>query len=106
LELPSVATPLQWYNSTVRTKEVDMASAKETVAVARQSFSEVLNRAAYGRERIIIKRRGKNLAAVVPLEDLELLEELEARMDLDEARRRMKETGSTSWTKLKKELGL
>ena len=83
-----------------------MSTTRETAARARQSFSDILNRAAYGKERVVIERRGKRLAAVVPLEDLDLLEELENRVDLDDARRRMKEKGSTAWTKVKKDLGL
>ena len=52
-------------------------------------------------------RHGKDVAAIVPVSDLELLEELENRMDLDAARAALKEKGSrVSWTKVKKELGL
>ena len=83
-----------------------MSRTKETAAHARQSFSDILNRAAYGKERVVIERRGKRLAAVVPLEDLDLIEEIEDRIDLEDARRRMKEKGSTAWTKVKKDLGL
>jgi len=42
---------------------------------ARERFSEAVNRAAYGRERIILTRRGKAIAAVVSVEDLEQLEQ-------------------------------
>ena len=83
-----------------------MTTTKETAARARKSFSDILNRAAYGKERVVIERRGRKLAAVVPLEDLALLEELEDRVDLEDARRRMKEKGSTAWSKVKKDLGL
>ncbi|MCK6479670.1 MAG: type II toxin-antitoxin system Phd/YefM family antitoxin [Planctomycetes bacterium] len=83
-----------------------MPATRETASKARQSFSEVLNRAAYGKERVVIERRGKRLAAVVPLEDLALLEELEDRIDLEDARKRLKERGSIPWSKVKKDLGL
>ena len=83
-----------------------MSATKETAARARQSFSEILNRAAYGKERVVIERHGRRLAAVVPLEDLDLLEELEKRVDLKDVRRRMKEKGSVPWAKVKKSLGL
>ena len=52
-----------------------------TASVARQSFPELLNRAAYGGERIAIARHGKVLAVIVPAEDLELLERLEDAAD-------------------------
>lgn len=43
---------------------------------ARNNFSDIVNRAAYGHERIIVTRRGKGGAAVVPMEDLKLIEQL------------------------------
>ncbi len=41
---------------------------------ARNTFGTVLNRVAFGKERIVLERRGKALAAIVPLEDLARLE--------------------------------
>jgi prevent-host-death family protein len=73
---------------------------------AREEFSDTLNRVAYGGERIVLHRRGKDLAALVPVEDLELLRQLEDRLDLDAARRAMKEKGAVSWKDVKAELGL
>ncbi len=72
----------------------------------RQSLSDVLNRVAYRGERIVLRRRGKDLAAVVPLQDLQFLDELEDRVDLETARRALKEKGSISWETLKKRLKL
>lgn len=57
-----------------------------TTTGARAAFSEILNRAAFGKERVVLTRRGRSLVAVVPVEDLELLEAIEDRLDLDEAR--------------------
>jgi prevent-host-death family protein len=53
---------------------------------ARDEFADMLNRAAYGKERVVLTRRGRELAAVVPIEDVRLLEELEARLELQDAR--------------------
>ncbi len=50
-----------------------------TAAEARKQFSDVINRAAYGRERIVVTRRGKPVAAIIPPEDLALLEGIEER---------------------------
>ena len=72
----------------------------------RGNFSDILNRVAYPGERIILRRRGKDLAAVVPMEDFTLLDELEDRVDLDAARKALKEKGTLPWEKLKKQLGL
>jgi len=51
----------------------------------REDFSETVNRVAYGRERIIVHRRGKDLAALIPVEDLRVLESLEDRQDIEDA---------------------
>ncbi|MEK6815628.1 MAG: type II toxin-antitoxin system Phd/YefM family antitoxin [Nitrospirota bacterium] len=80
-----------------------------STAKARDSFSSVVSRAANRKERAVLTRRGRSLAAVVPIEDLELLREIEDRVDLDDARaalREAKKKGTVSWTKLKKDLGL
>jgi prevent-host-death family protein len=80
-----------------------------TTVKARESFSEVLNRSAYGKERIVLTRRGKEIAAVVPVEDLKLLEKLETRLDLDAIEKALADPEnkkSIRWDRVKKELGL
>ena len=56
---------------------------------ARKHFSDVANQAACAGERTIIERRGKPLAAVVSIEDLEALEALEDQLDVLEAKKRL-----------------
>lgn len=73
---------------------------------ARQDFSDTLNRVVYGRERIVLARRGRDLAAIIPMDDLELLRALEDRIDLDKAKKALKEKGSSSWKEIKRDLGL
>src|SRR5580693_7871547 len=46
------------------------------VVELRQSLAEILNRAEYQGERIIIHRRRKDVAAIISLEDLKLFERL------------------------------
>ena len=77
-----------------------------SASTVREEFSETLNRVAYKGERIVLERRGKDVAALVPVEDLELLEQLEDRMDLEAARKALKEQGSISLDDLKSELGI
>ena len=48
-----------------------------SVSELKNGLSEFLNRAAYGRERIIVASHGKAKAAVIGMEDLHLLRELE-----------------------------
>lgn len=76
---------------------------------ARNRLSDLINRVAYGKERVILNRRGRALVGIVPLEDMRLLEELEDRLDLDEARAALKEAsenGMVAWDSLKEELDL
>lgn len=50
---------------------------------ARKDLAELVNRVAYGGERIPLSRHGKVVAAIVSAEDLQLLERLEGeRVDL------------------------
>jgi len=41
-----------------------------SIAQARQSLSALVNRVAYGGERIVLTRHGRNIAAIVPMNDL------------------------------------
>jgi len=52
----------------------------------RDGFADAINRAAFGNERVLLRRRGRAVAAVVPIDDLRLLEALENRIDLVDAR--------------------
>ena len=79
-----------------------------TTVNARAQFSEIINRAAFGKERVTLTRRGKEIVAVVPIEDVQLLEALEDKIDLEEARASLaeaKKKGTIPWAKIKKELG-
>ena len=49
---------------------------------ARERFSEILNEVAFGHERLVLQRHGKDVAAVISVEDLKRFEELEDRADL------------------------
>ena len=59
--------------------------AKVAVIDARKDLADILNRAAYGKERVVLTRRGKDVAAIVPMDDLNILEALEDRRDVDES---------------------
>jgi prevent-host-death family protein len=56
-----------------------------TTREARNNMAEIINSAGFGKERIILTRRGKGLVAVVPIDDLEYLERLEDLADLQAA---------------------
>ncbi len=48
-----------------------------SISEMKNTLSEILNRVAYGRERIVIASRGKPKVAVISIADLERLEDLE-----------------------------
>ena len=59
--------------------------ATMTVADAKNHFSDVLRRAEYGGERVVVERHGKPVAAIVSTEDLRQLEAAETAVDLRDA---------------------
>lgn len=80
-----------------------------SAADARERFAEVVNRAAYGKERIVLSRRGKPVAAVVSMDDLLLLLDLDARADREairEAEAEAAREGTVPWETVRKECGL
>ena len=86
-------------------------ASSNTVSVRdlRQNLSDLLSRANYANERVVVTRRDRPVAALVPVEDLELLEELETRVDIDEVREALSdyaENGGVRWQDLKNELAL
>ena len=62
---------------------------RQAASDVRKDFAEALNRVAFGGERIVLHRRGKDVAVLVPIADLELLEQLEDVLDAKEAERRI-----------------
>lgn len=75
----------------------------------RGDFAEIINRVSYKGERILLNRRGKDVAAMIPVEDLALLEALEDQWDVEDARAALRdagERGTIPWQKIKAHLGL
>ena len=80
---------------------------------AKKSFGDTLNRVAYGKERIILERRGEDLAVLLPLEDYRLLERLaeeyEDSMDAEAAEAAEADPRNVepvAWEAVKERLGL
>ena len=73
-----------------------------------ETLSHSLSRVVTKRERVVVHRRGKAVAALIPLEDLALLEELEDRLDIEEAERRLADPNEVPipYEQVQKELGL
>jgi prevent-host-death family protein len=85
------------------------ASGRVRVSEARQDLAEIVNRVAYGRERIRLVRHGREIAAVVPIEDVSLLEAIEDELDLAAARDALADPANVAtipWERVKADLGL
>lgn len=85
-----------------------MTTTSINIAEAKEEFSELINRVAHSKERIIITRRDKDVAAIIPLEDLQLLQHSQNKSDLLDATEALKEVrqqGSITLEELKDNLG-
>ena len=95
--------------SRIRSRRIPMM--RLNVVEFRQTLAEILNRAEYQGERIIIHRRGKDAAAIIPIEDLKLLEwlieEAEDRIDIAAARASLAESDERiPYSAVRRRLGL
>ena len=82
---------------------------KYSTGEARDNFAQIVNETVYGDHRVVLTRHGKNIAALVPFSDLELLHELERVIDLEDARRALSEAeehGTITLDELKEKLDL
>jgi prevent-host-death family protein len=68
-----------------------------SISELESALSEFLNRAPYGRERIIVSSRDKPKAAVIGIEDLRRLEELKGALAAHEALEAYEAGETTSW---------
>ncbi len=66
---------------------------KISTADVRKNFSTIVNRVSFGKESIILTRRGEDIAALVAMDELRLLQALEDRIDIADAIKAMKEPG-------------
>lgn len=73
---------------------------------ARKNLAELVNRVAYGKERFIVTRHGKGVAALVPLSDVSLLERLRRLLSRKEVKTALEKTRTVSWAELKADLEL
>lgn len=80
---------------------------KITTADARKKLSNIINRVAFGNESFVLTRRGEPVAALVSLNELKLLQDIEDQVDIEDAWKAKKEPGEPiPWEELKKELEL
>ena len=82
--------------------------SEHRISEAREDFATIVNKVAFGGERVRLTRHGKPVVAVVPIEDLELLEELEDAQDLEELQSALADPANREripWEVVKQQLG-
>jgi len=80
---------------------------KHTTSAARAAVADIVNRAEYAGGRTVVHRRKKPVAAVIPMEDLKLIEQLEDEINIIDARKAMREKGKNiPWEQIKRGLNL
>ena len=86
---------------------------RETVRIAatriREEMSDTINAVAFGGKRIVLHRHGKDVAAVVSINDLLILDKLSKDQELNIALNALieaREQGTVSWDMIRNELGL
>ncbi len=80
---------------------------KITTVEAREKFSEIVNKAAFGAQRITLTRRGKDVAAIVPIDDLKKIEMASNSPDVADAMNALAaalKSGAISWDDVKRQL--
>ena len=78
------------------------------VSDARDHLSEVVDRARYTQERVVLTKRGREVGAIISIDDLKLLEMLEDQLDIKSARQALEESQGEriSYDDVRKNLGL
>jgi len=78
------------------------------VSDARTHLSEVVDRTRYTHERVVLTKRGREVGAIVSMEDLKLLEMLEDQLDIELARKAIAESDGQSipYQAVREKLGL
>jgi prevent-host-death family protein len=80
-----------------------------STAEARKTLADLINRVAYGKERVVLTRHGKQVCALVPIEDLSLLDRVRSaadRRDLADALAEDADGAVVEWSALKRSMGL
>jgi len=64
-----------------------------STADARKNFANIVNKVAYGKEPIVLTRRGQKIAALVSMDELELIQHIEDHLDIEDAKKALAEPG-------------
>jgi prevent-host-death family protein len=64
-----------------------------STADARKHFADIVNKVVYGKEPVVLTRRGREIAALISMDELELLRQIEDHIDIEDARKALAEPG-------------
>ncbi len=64
-----------------------------STADARKHFADLVNQVAYGKEPVILTRRGQEIAALVSMDELKLLQQIEDHIDIEDAKKALADPG-------------
>jgi len=64
-----------------------------STADARKHFADIVNKVAYGKKPVVLTRRGQEVAALVSIDEFELLQQIEDHIDIEDAKKALAETG-------------
>lgn len=80
---------------------------KVSTADARKNLADIVNKVAYNKEPVVLTRRGQDVAALVSIEEFELLQQIEDHIDIEDAMQALAESGDNiSAEEVWKKLGL
>jgi len=69
-----------------------MSIKKINTQDAKDNFTDLINTVAHDKERVILTRRGHDIVALIPAEELQLLQNSQDKLDVKEATEALKET--------------
>ena len=69
-------------------------ATKISTADARKNFADIVNKVAYGKETFVLTRRGQKIAALVSIDELELLQQIEDYIDIEDAKKALENPGA------------
>ncbi|MGH9201465.1 MAG: type II toxin-antitoxin system prevent-host-death family antitoxin, partial [Vicinamibacterales bacterium] len=102
-------TPKRRARKAAKPQTIDEANPMPdlTVSAAREDFGQTVDRVHHRRERVRITKHGRPFVALVPAEDLDLLEALEDKLDLEAVREALAESSDRiPYDRVRRELGL
>lgn len=70
-----------------------MSTTTISIAEGRKKLADIVNKVAYGNEFVILTRRGEEIAALISMEELQLLKKIEDFIDIEDAQKALDEPG-------------